>query len=320
MIRPFEREDADGVVALLRRVVPAWVTTPAGLLHWLETQPERARHAGWVALEEGEPAGWAESRFRWEFGPHAASVFVGVDPGRRPPGLRARLHELAEAHVEGAARIYVETEGGDDARRFLLARGFREDRAERVSVLDPSTVDSERFMRLRKEKAREGFAVVPLAAAADRGRELHRLFEAVDRDAPHSEPLVGISYEEWRALVLDRPDLDPDASVVVLAPDGRAVALSWLVVDYEGRRAWIELTGTLREFRRRGLARLAKLATIGWAAEHGLEAMYTGNDTENRPMLALNDELGFEPGPVYQDFVKDVRRGLALARPATGSQ
>jgi hypothetical protein len=35
--------------------------------------------------------------------------------------------------------------------------------------------------------------------------------------------------------------------------------------------------------------------------------MYTGNDTENRAMLALNDELGFEPRIVYQDFVKELR-------------
>jgi hypothetical protein len=35
--------------------------------------------------------------------------------------------------------------------------------------------------------------------------------------------------------------------------------------------------------------------------------MYTGNDTENRAMLALNDELGFRPRVVQQSFVKDLR-------------
>jgi GNAT superfamily N-acetyltransferase len=140
-----------------------------------------------------------------------------------------------------------------------------------------------------------------------RGPELHRLFEAVDGDAPSSERLVSIAYEEWRAYILDQPDLDHEASFVVLAPDGRAVAFSWLLVDREGHRAAVEMTGTLREFRRRGLARMAKLATIRWAAEHGVTTMVTGNDAENRPMLALNEELGFEPRIVHQDFVKELR-------------
>jgi GNAT superfamily N-acetyltransferase len=307
VIRPFEWPDAAGLIALIHRLMPAWVLTERGLLYWLETQPARARHASWVAFEGQALVGWAESRLRWEFGPDAASVFVGVDPDHRRRGLGARLYELAEAHVAGVGRIYAESDGSDDARRFLLARGFREDRAERVSVLDPRGVDLSLLPPLEARKAAEGFAVVPLADLPDRGPELHRLFETVDADAPHSEPLVPITYDEWRGHILEQPDLDSEASFVVLAPDGRAIAFSWLLVDREGRRAAIEMTGTLREFRRRGLARLAKLATIRWAVEHGITAIYTGNDTENRPMLALNDELGFDPTIVYQDFVRELR-------------
>ena len=307
MIRAFEPEDAPTLAILTQRIMPAWVFTGSGLLHWIESQPERARQASWVALGEGVLVGWADARLRWEFGPDVASIFVGVHPEHRRRGLGARLYELAEAHVADATRIYAESDGGEGVRRFLAARGFREDRAERISVLDPRSVDPSALPRLEQEKAREGFGVVPLVEVGDRGRELHRLFQAAEADAPASEPLVPSAYEEWRALVLEQPDLDHEASFVVLAPDGRAVAFSWLLVDREGHRAAIEMTGTLREFRRRGLARLAKLATIRWAAEHGVTAMYTGNDTENRPMLALNEELGFEPSIVYQDFVKELR-------------
>ena len=45
MIRPFEPPDAAGLIALIHRLMPAWVLTERGLLYWLETQPERARHA-----------------------------------------------------------------------------------------------------------------------------------------------------------------------------------------------------------------------------------------------------------------------------------
>ncbi|HYY75996.1 MAG TPA: GNAT family N-acetyltransferase [Gaiellaceae bacterium] len=307
MIRALEPADAPVLVGLIHRLVPAWVLSEDGLRHWLETQPDRARHAGWVALEEGALVGWAESRLRWEFGPEVAAVFVGVHPDHRRRGIGGRLYELAETHVAAAKRLYAESDGGDDARRFLLARGYREDRAERVSVLDPRAVDPSLLRDLEEAKRREGFGVFPLAEVVDRGPELHRLFETVDADAPHSEPLAAISYEEWRALVFDQPDLDHEASFVVLAPDGRAVAFSWLLVDRGRHRAAVEMTGTLREFRRRGLARLAKLATIRWAGENGITAIYAGNDTENQAMLALNGDLGFEPSIVYQDFVKELR-------------
>ena len=42
-------------------------------------------------------------------------------------------------------------------------------------------------------------------------------------------------------------------------------------------------------------------------AERGVTAMFTGNDTENRAMLALNEELGFQPTIVFGSFVKELR-------------
>lgn len=307
MIRRFEAADAAGVTALHRVIAPAWIFTERGLLHWVESEPERARVACWVVVEANSVIGWCEARFRWEFGGDAAELFVAVDPSNRRRGLGGQLYELAASHVDDAKRVYCEATGGEEARRFLLVRGFREDRAERISALDPRAVDLSGLARQEREKTEEGFRVVALAELSDRVPELHELFEATDADAPHSETLVPTSLEEWSAQIFEQPDLDREASVVVLAPDGRPVSLSWLHVDREGKRAIVEMTGTLREFRRRGLARLAKLTTIRWAAENGITTIYTGNDTENAAMLALNDELGFEPRVMYQDFVKELR-------------
>jgi len=46
---------------------------------------------------------------------------------------------------------------------------------------------------------------------------------------------------------------------------------------------------------RRGLARLAKLATIRWAARNDVATIVTGNDDDNEAMLALNRSLGYLP-------------------------
>ena len=66
------------------------------------------------------------------------------------------------------------------------------------------------------------------------------------------------------------------------------------------------MTGTAREFRQRGLARLAKLATIRWARDNGITALVTENDSANRGMLTINAELGYEPTRTLQHFAKDV--------------
>ncbi len=54
-----------------------------------------------------------------------------------------------------------------------------------------------------------------------------------------------------------------------------------------------EMTGTLADYRGRGLARLAKIATIRWAAEHGIREIATENDAENAAMWGLNQSLGY---------------------------
>ena len=56
-----------------------------------------------------------------------------------------------------------------------------------------------------------------------------------------------------------------------------------------------DMTGTLREFRGRGLARLLKLHQLEWAARDGIASVMTENDETNAAMLAVNTRLGYVP-------------------------
>jgi RimJ/RimL family protein N-acetyltransferase len=47
--------------------------------------------------------------------------------------------------------------------------------------------------------------------------------------------------------------------------------------------------------RGRGLATLAKRASLVRAAQLGITAVYTGNDVTNEAMQAINRNLGYEP-------------------------
>jgi GNAT superfamily N-acetyltransferase len=73
------------------------------------------------------------------------------------------------------------------------------------------------------------------------------------------------------------------------------VSLAFLSVDPQRRIAYNQMTATLPEYRRRGLALLVKLAAARWAAEAGIERLLTENDVDNVGMLTINDRLGYRP-------------------------
>jgi GNAT superfamily N-acetyltransferase len=65
------------------------------------------------------------------------------------------------------------------------------------------------------------------------------------------------------------------------------------------------LTGTRRDYRRRGLATAMKVRNIQLAKKLGVDIIETDNE-ENNPMFQLNLQLGFKPQPAYLDFHKKI--------------
>jgi GNAT superfamily N-acetyltransferase len=222
-----------------------------------------------------------------------------VRQDRRGRGIGAALFERAEEHLRGlGARRFRSYSASDEGGRFLERRGFRSGLAVTYSVLDPRRADTSEL----PQRTADGFCLAPLAQLLDRPRELFDLYAATELDMPGDHLLSEDEYDQWRAETLDYRDLNRDASHVVLAPDGRPVSFAWLLVDPAQGRAENEMTGTLRAFRRRGFARLAKLATIRWAAENGVTAILTSNHDENAAMLGLNRSLGYRPFVTSVDF------------------
>jgi GNAT superfamily N-acetyltransferase len=301
-IRPFRTDDAEATMPLFRELWSEEVVTPAGLVHFTERQPERAAMRAWVADAGGEIVAFANALMRWAIQTEGiAGLWVGVLPAYRRQGIGARLFELAAEHVgaHGARRLEStyrehEPEGGAFAERL----GFRETRREQYWALD---VDSAVIADVQRP---DSTTVVRLRDVRDRERELFDLYDAAERDMP-DDHVHAIPYEDWLSGELGNPELDLDFSAVVLVGD-RPASFAWLISDREGRRAGNEMTGTAPEFRRRGLARLAKEATIRWAADAGIRTIVTSNDTTNADMLSLNEHLGYRPTVVRIGVANDV--------------
>ena len=232
------------------------------------------------------------------------AVRRGTDVAR---ASAAGSRRAVEEHLGAIGASHVETFAldGSEGQAYAERRGFELARRESYSWLDPRTVDRDEFRALEAEKAAEGFRIGPLEELRDRPRDLHALDAATAVDVPAAFPEDDLRFEEWLEGTFGQPDLDWEGSRVVFAGE-RPVAFTLLNVDRDARRAENDMTGTLAEFRGRGLARLAKLSSLVWAAEHGIEDVSTGNDASNAAMLAVNRRLGYRERAVRAWLVKEV--------------
>ena len=95
-------------------------------------------------------------------------------------------------------------------------------------------------------------------------------------------------------------------NLVLALVEGVPASITCYVSDGESRME-SSMTGTLREFRGRGLAGYAKAAALHRARERGMRYAYTGNHEDNAPMLAANRRLGYAPVGSETVYVRRLR-------------
>jgi GNAT superfamily N-acetyltransferase len=300
-VRPFEPSDAERAAELLLQLSPASVQTAHSLRHRQVSEPPRARRKSWVALDDNELIAFATANVAW-FGGEAGKgrIWVGVHPRHRRRGIGTGLWDTAVARLAGTKRLTVEVDDDPAGLRFVEQRGFTQYDSEVISRLDPGEGELE-------TRPHEGFRVLPLGDLQGRERELYQFYGEAGA-IPPGDPENRVTLEEWQDFILGNPLLDHEGSVVVLDAEDRVVSLSWLLVDHSRRRAENEWTGTAPHLRGRGLARLAKVATIRWAVERGLTEIVTGNDPDNLPMRELNRRLGYKELFLRRDLEQGSRR------------
>ena len=136
---------------------------------------------------------------------------------------------------------------------------------------------------------------VEIVALADRP-ELADALYAVGIEAAADIPgnAGDMSYEQWRAIELDRPTRRRDLLFVAVA-DGEPVG--YVSMDDNGRDGYNGLTAVRRAWRRRGIATALKRTQIAAAKLAGFERLITGSEERNLPMRTLNAKLGYRPEP-----------------------
>jgi GNAT superfamily N-acetyltransferase len=262
-------------------------------LQQLRATPERARSSVWVAVEDRVVAGLSAAGLKWFTSANSAYASVSVRESHRRHGLGAELWERVEAHLRDLAPEHVTVPFTENAAgvAFARARGFAEQRAETLSSVDPSRLDP----------PAPRTDVVSLSDVDP--REVYKVDLLTTPDVPATDPADSFPYDEWLDGIWRRPSLSLDGSFGARVGE-KLAAFTLLAVNLDVRRGFTEYTATLREHRGRGLGEAVKRASLAWAAERGITAVWTTNDESNAAMLALNAKLGYEPSARRVEYLR----------------
>ena len=302
-IRPFSTHDYDSIAELSTLVTPDHPVTAQMLSHYDAMRDEHMLFGRWVAEDEARLAGVGTyAQYEDVYAPNEVHVSIRVHPAHRNRGIGASLYD---AMIDRLRRISaVDTMKAALAAdqhagiNFAMRRGFIEyaRRVESRAALakfdpaalpDPDAQMAEQGIVLR--------AVRELESDPERDRKLYDLKWEIEQDIPYPGEISKPSFESFRDNFLRAPDFVTDGSFVAL-DGGQYVGL---VFHVSGSPVLliVEVTGTARAYRRRGIAQALKLKSMAWAKQAGFASLLVNNDLSNAGMLAINDRLGFERQP-----------------------
>ena len=304
-IRPATRADIPHIRALVNQAFPSWVLTEDYMLWRFDNPLPEFDDLRLVALEGDTVIGSIMGRLRTDENDtkHGRS-FLGTAPNQNED-LPARLLEAAESTLiekgatvlrAAAAEESVQV-GGERFREAILARGYELVESDHILGLDLEQLPE-------PPQAPKGVELRPWTEFADDPRPLYEIDKAADQDEPSADPEGFMSYESWLEAVWNNPMADLNLSLVLLL-NGTPVAITCYKSD-GATRMESAMTGTLREYRNRGLAGYAKLTALHRARQQGFTHSYTGNHETNKPMLAINNRIGYSLVGTESTYVKRV--------------
>lgn len=252
------------------------------------------------------------------FHPNKFFVDINVLPNQRNQGVGRGLLEHVLTQLEDHQAVTVRAVTRVDwthGIRFLEKSGFTEEYRAWESRLDVQGFDASPYLQLEVQLKLEGIELksyADLLGTPDLAHELWHLEMDASRDMPDPEPFTETTFERFETRALNNPDFVPEAYLVAVKSDS-AAKLEFLSESTlwwsEGKPdAWNGATGTRREWRGKQIALALKVKNILWAKQMGIAQIKTFNDDVNRPMLAINEKLGFVKQPAWVHFVRHFER------------
>ena len=316
-VRAFTDADYPAVVAASNASYPDYPESVEEMRHRDESFDHTRFFRQRIVAVEGDTLvgsvafGHRPSRFH----PDRYSFDLFVRPESRRRGHGTALYDVAIAALRERSALAATggvKESMTDGLAFFTKRGWAEVKRDWESRLRVAGFDFGRFASAGDRVAREGIRLTTFAEEErrdpDAERKAYEMIDEVRRDVPGTDAATDESFEDWRKHWILSPTFIPDATFIAIDGNGR-----WLGVSNLERQVtdptfvWQGLTGVRRDARGRGVAMALKLRTVEYAQRLGVDHIKTWNDQRNRPMLAINEAMGFEKQPAWIAIEKRLR-------------
>ncbi len=195
------------------------------------------------------------------------------------------------------------------ALHFAQTRGFEEARRVYHQKLELAGFNFD-TQPIRQKLTANGYTISSVAdLEPDRNLEQkwYELYLKTDADVPRIQAFEGFGFDEFKTQILEHPRLLKDATFVAIK-NGEWVGLSLHRIRPDKTQLHTGMTGVLREHRGQNLALALKLQAIQYAIEHGFTQLHSNNASTNKPMLAVNQKLGFERSKAQIQLEKKFNR------------
>ena len=308
--------DYPALVAVGKSSYPDYAETVEEWRHWdTNWNHEKYFKLRLVAVDADRVVGYGQvNHMHWAFVPTKYRLDVTVMPRERRLGHGTALYDELVAAVgrrKGRTLGAAAKESMTDGVRFLTKRGYREVKRDWESRLFVQGFDFARFATADDRIAKQGVRVTTLAdemetdpAALQKAFELN---EDSRMDIPSVDPPTHQTFDEFRRDDIDPPNALLDAFFIAVDKDGRYLGLSNLFRSLDDPTfLWQGITGVRRDARGRGIAMALKLHTVRFAIDRGVEHIKTWNDVHNKPMLSINEAMGFVKQPAWVSYEKDL--------------
>ncbi|MFB6285328.1 MAG: GNAT family N-acetyltransferase [Candidatus Bipolaricaulia bacterium] len=312
-IRPFEDEDYEAMVEVANRLFPDHPESVEEAQSRDRRRDPNCRFRRFVADRFGMVVGYAEyDQAPSMYHPQKFEIGVYVDPNRQRKGIGTALFDYLMMDLDPFDPLSLRSVAREDdaaSVRFLTKRGFAEMVRSWESHLDVPSFDFSPYAELGDKVAQHGITLATLgelAADPARDRKLYELDLELLEDVPFPDERTRMSFEHFKRRFLHNPNLLSDAYCVAIDGDRYVGVSSLWASQASPDELYTGLTGVRRDYRRRGLALALKLKTIQYAAEHNFRTIKALNASANRPILALNERLGYVKQLAWMTFAKDL--------------